>query len=108
MFNSEWTRKKKRYMNSRTVTSPRTGMIYPANPAKSKPAPKPHGLVITDEDDKQEVSLAMSKLLNTGAIAGGGLVVDPASRQIQQARNDLVRFVAKQLLGNDWDCEVYT
>ncbi len=75
------------------------GLLLPQAPPQ-KPGRECKALEITHDEDRREVHDLLEKLLNAGPMRVGGIMLYP--REAVLARRDLVLFVARQLLGDDF------
>lgn len=78
------------------------GLVYPEEPPEAPP--RDYGpLELRCESTREEAGKALSTLRNLGEVRGGLLCMD---RKRGEAQDALILALAKQLLGQDWECEI--
>jgi hypothetical protein len=78
------------------------GLVYPEQPPETPP--RDYGLLeIRCESSREEASKALATLRNIGEIRGGLLCMD---KKRADAQDKIILALAKQLLGEDWECEI--
>lgn len=82
-----------------------SGLVIPAAPEETKPEEPPRWpLELGEHEDRSELGRCFAAILNMPACSSG---IFAPEKPIGEARAKLVRAVAHQLLGADWDCELF-
>lgn len=101
-------------MRKVNMTKTATGMIYPTDCLRSAKEVEREGLenkykeqplVITDPEGRKEVGELFHKLINHICIRGNGIPLP--GYELKKVRKQLVKNLAKQLLGQDTEFEEY-
>lgn len=86
-----------------TFCEMKCGLVIPFKPEPPKRTYK--ALELTEGHSRSDIHKLLATLLNHGSLRGGGIVLDPADKRTKEARRSLILFVARELLGDDFDYE---
>ena len=92
-------------MTKDIVTTP-GGIVYPVERELEREPKQQFGpLEISNADDYDRLSEMMKEILHMGGFRGGGICLEPGTKEQIKARRRLWRHFVDEILGVDWECE---